>query len=628
MGYFNPLRLGVFFPLLRIVRVDSIRLLLVILFIISNAALAIPAPDPRLGINVGGLHKLPTAMPFTDLFKISQGWFTSCDFDWLLKEAIDPGCTEQNSFNTQEQHKLNLDRNGYVRSLPERHDSETYTSVVSGFHLDEDFPLGKYVLLYSGVGDIKVSGALNIVSQKAGRIVFDLLSARMGIKIKISRTESNNYIRNIHLVAEKNEKNFQQQPFNMAYLSRMRPFDAIRFMAWTNPRATNLVEWDQHPMPTFAHYTGENGVPVETMIDIANAANAVPWLSMPHQASDRFMREYARMARRRVTGNKKIIIEFSNEMWNIIFPATDYAVEQATQYWPNAYHEESNYERRVKLASNWYGKRSVEMCRIWKQIFGNKKNQIICVIASQSNIAWVGQEALDCPLWQQGPCGTQVDAYAVGPYFGEYIAKLPYRKQVTDWARRLDGIDMLFKEIEQGGMLTNGPKEGAIEYFVNAHMKVSRKLADEYGLPLFAYEAGQHLMRYDPPHKVTDPTLLAFFMRANKNFRMKSAYQRYLKAWEQNGGKTMMHYYGIGKPSLNDFFGMLATPEQTHSPKYDAMLDYMGIAPHALIYKRERPLSAVMLRQRRQKARQDALRKRPLEQPQEVTPIIKNGHSQ
>ncbi len=598
---------------------------LLVISLIANSALAIPSPDPRLGINVGGLHKLPTAMPFTDLFKMSQGWFTSCEFNWQKKQAIDPDCTAQNSFNTQEQHKLDLDRHGYVRSLPERHDSETYTSVISGFHFDDDFPLGHYVLLYSGMGNIEVLGALNIVSQRGGRIEFDLLSVRMGLKIKISRTESKNYIRKIHLVAKGNEKIFEQQPFNVDYLTRVRPFDAIRFMSWTNPRATNLVEWDEHPMPEFARYTGVNGVPIEMMIDLSNAANAVPWLNMPHRASDDFMREYARLVRRRLTGNKKIIIEFSNEMWNVIFPATLYAVEQATQHWPNAYQHHSDYERRVKLANNWYGKRTVEMCRIWKQVFGNKKHRVTCVIASQSNIEWVGQEALDCPLWKEGPCGSHVDAYAVGPYFGEYIAKLPHRQQVTDWARRLDGISLLFKEIEQGDVLENGPKGGAIQHFIDAHMVVSNKLADEYGLPLFAYEAGQHLTRYDPPHKVTDLTLLNFFMRANKNYRMKNAYQRYLKAWEQQGGKTMMHYYGIGKPSPNDFFGLLATPKQEHSPKYDALLDYMGVLPYNVIYKRQRPLSLKALIKRRQKARQEAYRKAAPESLKSDTSMINKG---
>ena len=47
--------------------------------------------NPKLGINVGDLGKLSSSVPFTDIFKISRGWFTSCEFDWKAGQAIDPG---------------------------------------------------------------------------------------------------------------------------------------------------------------------------------------------------------------------------------------------------------------------------------------------------------------------------------------------------------------------------------------------------------------------------------------------------------------------------------------------------------------------------------------------------------
>ena len=568
------------------------------LIFLTTCVYAVQDPGPRMGINVEGIHKLNSSLPFTDLFKVSTGWFTSCEFDWQHNRPIDPGCTRKNSFNTQEQASLRLDQNGWVRSLPARSAPQIYTSVVSGLNLEDDFPLGRYVLLYSGKGDLEVLGGLNIVDEKPGRIVFDLIATQRGIKIKINKTHGRDYIRDIHLVSAANERRFRQQPFDPNYIARLRPFDAIRFMPWTNPRATELVHWKQHPTSRYAHYTGSSGVPIEVMLDLANRINAAPWLNMPHKANDEFIRNYARLAKKQVNGNKKIYVEFSNEMWNVIFPATSYAIREALKRWPNAYANKNNYERRVKLANNWYGKRSVEMCNIWKQVFGNQKNRVICVIASQSNVDWVGKEALDCPLWSGGPCGSKVDAYAVGPYFGDYIAKIAHRAEVNNWATRADGMNLLFKEIEQGGVLRKGPKRGAIQHFVDSNMKVSMKLADEYGLPLLAYEAGQHLIRYDRPHKVTDPKLLDFFMRANLDPRMQHAYQRYLRAWEENGGKTLMHFYGIGKPSPNDFFGMLPSSRTKSSPKYNGMLAHLRTR-YQDRYQHSRALSQQELQVRR-----------------------------
>jgi len=579
-------------------------LMITLLIGYSPVVYAAHASEPRLGINVEGIHKLKSSLPFTDLFKISSGWFTSCEFDWQKNIPIDSGCSRKNSFNTREQASLKLDKNGWVRSLPTSEDPEIFTSVVSGLHLDKDFPLGRYVLLYKGKGEIAVSGALNIVGEKRpGRIVFDLIATQRGIKIKINKTDRRNYIRDIHLVSIENEDSFSEQPFNTDYLERLQPFEAIRFMPWTNPRRTQLVDWDQHPTPKHAHYTGSAGVPIETMLALANSIDAAPWLNIPHKASDKFMRSYARLAKKYVRRDKKIYIEFSNEMWNVIFPATSYAIKEASVTWPHVSRDKNSYEQRVKLANNWYGKRSVEMCRIWKKVFGRQKHRVVCMMASQSNVEWVGREALDCPLWSGGPCGSQVDAYAVGPYFGDYIAKIKHRETVNNWVKSSNGMDQLFKEIEQGGVLPDGPEGGAIQHFVETHMKISKQLADDYGLPLLAYEAGQHLIRYDPPHKITDSDLLDFFMRANLDPRMKQSYQRYLRAWEENGGKTLMHFYGIGQLSPNDFFGMLPSAQAKPTPKYKALLSYLLRKPYTDTSTPSRPLSDQELHDRRVKAR-------------------------
>ena len=70
--------------------------------------------NPKLGINVGGLGKLTTSIPFTDIFKSAKGWFTSCEYDWRAQQPIDPGCTKKTSLNSQEQDQLQLDGNGWV----------------------------------------------------------------------------------------------------------------------------------------------------------------------------------------------------------------------------------------------------------------------------------------------------------------------------------------------------------------------------------------------------------------------------------------------------------------------------------------------------------------------------------
>jgi hypothetical protein len=190
----------------------------------------------------------------------------------------------------------------------------------------------------------------------------------------------------------------------------------------------------------------------------------------------------------------------------------------------------------------------------------------------------VGTETLDCPLWKEaGGCGKYVDAYAIGPYFGDYIARLEHRPEIKQWTQDPDGgMARLFREILQGGELKKGHPDGAINLSLGLYVDNSKKLADKYGLELLAYEAGQHLIRYDPPHTIKDPAVLTMFMRAQKDPRMQEAYQRYLTGWAKHGGGLLMHFYGIGELTQKNFFSMLDHTGQASTPKYAALMHYLN----------------------------------------------------
>ena len=65
------------------------------------------------------------------------------------------------------------------------------------------------------------------------------------------------------------------------------------------------------------------------------------------------------------------------------------------------------------------------------------------------------------------------------------------------------------------------------------------------------------------------------FMQANRDPRMKQAYQRYLRAWKQNGGGLFVHFYGIGETDSRNYFSMLEHVGQATSPKYQALLEQL-----------------------------------------------------
>lgn len=546
--------------------------------------------NPKLGINVGGLGKLTTSIPFTDIFKSAKGWFTSCEYDWRAQQPIDPGCTKKTSLNSQEQDQLQLDGNGWVRSLPSPQESPIFTSVTATWKLSKFFPSGRYVVLYDGEGIIKLAGDLKMGFQRPGHMEFDLLSPKRNLRLQITRTDpgrNGNYIRNIRIVPKAMEKTYQRQVFNKDYIARVRDMHALRFMPWSNIRANEAVEWNERATIGTAFYTGDNGVPAERMVDLANAINATPWLSIPYKASDDHMKEYARMVKSRLRKDQKVYVELSNEVWNSIFPNATYAAREADRIWKFPYPKVPQGKRRVLLSANWYGMRSMQMCQIFKREFGGQRNRVKCAMGTLNSVPWVGKEILDCPLHKPANgCGRHIDAFGIGPYFGDYIAKKDFRSTVKGWTRDADGgKSRLFQEILNGGMLKDGPVGGAFPLLAG-QLKANKALADKYNLEMVAYESGQHLIRYDPPHDVKDPEVLNLFMSVQKDPRMRQAYQRFLQTWEQAGGGLMLHYYGIGEPEPRNFFSMLDHLHQESTPKYSALMEYLG-APSRYIAPRK-----------------------------------------
>ncbi len=550
-------------------------LLITLISLVSLASKDALAVNDKVGINVSPPQKFSSSIPFVDLFKISTGWFTSCEFDWQRNRPIDPGCTRKNSFNTKEKEKVQLDANGWVRSLPAKNAPEIYTSVSSLWTLPESFPTGDYIVFYEGQGEMAVRGDVTVNNERPGRIDFHLNSTKRNLRLHITKT-TRNYIRNIRVIPKEYELSYRSRVFNPQYVNKVAPFNVLRFMPWMQTVYQQEVSWNTRAKPTSAHYTATKGVPIETMIDLANQTRSAPWFNIPHKANDGYIHNFANLVKARLQPGQKVYIELSNEIWNGLYTATHYAHQQARLLWPRAYPKMNPGTRKLMLAINWYGKRSTEMCNIWKRSFGGQKNKVICVLSTYASSQRFGRELLDCPLWKKGECGKQADAFAVGPYFGDYMARIENRNTIRAWANQGDGgMNSIFKEILQGGLIKDKFKGGAIQRAIEVRIKPNVALAKEYGLPLIAYEGGQHLLRVDPPHTLKDPRLLEMFVKANRDPRMKTAYLRYLQAWRQHGGKLMVHFYGIGKTDSRNFFSMLEHVGEHTSPKYQALLQYL-----------------------------------------------------
>jgi hypothetical protein len=217
----------------------------------------------------------------------------------------------------------------------------------------------------------------------------------------------------------------------------------------------------------------------------------------------------------------------------------------------------------------------VQLCRIVKQEFGADAGRVRCVANSQAANPQVSETLLACELAQgelgRG-CAREFDALAIGPYFGHYLGSNALAATVDRWAEDPStGLAALFSEITgSDGMPplfapgSRTPREGALEQAAG-WIAASKKVADKYGLPMVAYEGGQHLTM--PRGGKAE----ALFRAANHDPRMGAAMERLVQAWKAAGGQLFMAFSYTQRPGRFGFWGMKEEQRDDQAPKWLAI---------------------------------------------------------
>ncbi len=551
-----------------------------------------------LGTNLGDWKDWSTEQPFIDLFKTSRSWITQASGAW----------------DTGEQQALNLDQNGWVRSLPAATDSTVRYRTVSTLLLGgKDFvgirPGGEYVVLYEGEGSLTYGFAATKIAfhSSYGRDVINVdKNNQTGLLITIASTDPNhngNYLRNIRVVppgvvcdddvlafcytandpvcqrsaCRNMEAALPGHLFHPLFLRKLVHYRSLRFMA---PQSTNVISGNQPQQTNWAdratldevRWSNQAGIPLEVAMALSNQIQADPWLNMPHQASDDYIRQFARLARQSLDPNRKVYVEYANEIWNGSFSAGSWVEQQGLAAWPNT--PDSAYTKRI----NWYGKRTAEMCDIWRSEWASDENRVVCVLSAQAANTWTAKAALNCALWNQAPCQAHgIKAVAIAPYFGHYLGNLSIEAVVAGWTADTDGgLSRLFAELDVGGQMAGAPSGGALTE-VDQWVGQYASLAKTYGLMLLAYEGGQHLVGIG--NVQNNQSITNLFVTANRDPRMGDMYLKLLDNWRNSGGGLFMHYANISSAGQYGSWGALESMGQETSPKYDALIRFIPANP-------------------------------------------------
>lgn len=490
-----------------------------------NLSLSVTSP---LAINPMVVADWTTEQPFKDAFKEARGWISHQGYVWSSGIPLD------------------LDSQGWVRSL-----QPTQAAGTLMFNGNKGrYPAGQYTVLYDGIGTLAVDHDATVVSQQPGQLTIKVNTPTdAGIHLKITATNTSNYVRNIRVVMPGQLSTYAAQPFHPAFLDIIKDFSVVRFMDWGRTNNSPLVNWSERTTPQSAFQSSDKGVAAELMVQLANQALIDPWVCMPHRASDDYVTRYAMLVRDTLDPARKVYVEYSNEVWNSGFTQAQYAQQQGMALGLST----NPFQAQLRF----YSKRSVEIFNIWKTVFGSQSGRVVRVLAGQAANPWTGQNILD---WNNAY--QKADAYAVAPYFGGTLGNASTQGSVAALS-----LTNLFDQVRQN-MLAN--------MATNTQNVTS---AQSRGLALITYEGGQHLVGVGGAEN--NQALTNLFLAANRDPRMGGLYTEYLNLWKSQGGQLFAVFNCVDAFSKWGSWGMLEYMDanRVRAHKYVAITNFVAQNP-------------------------------------------------
>jgi hypothetical protein len=480
---------------------------------------------PAVGVNLVYQAYWSSQQPFVDLFRGAGPWLPQRveGWEWDTGEPLD------------------LDADGWIARL--RPGQAAGTLMARG--LRGRYPGGRYRLYHTGRGKLELMQDGRIVGRGKDHLEVVITPSDAGVQLKLLESDSKDPLRDIRLVPEGFADSYAKQPFRPEFLEFLRPFSTLRFMDWQRTNDSKLARDDQRTRAATMTQAGDSGVALELCVELLNALDKDGWFCVPHELDDEGVRAMAEQVAEHLEPGRVAFVELSNEVWNDQFSQARWAQERGLERRLSS----NPFEARLRA----YSERAVEVFAIWKRAFGaGAERRLVRVLAGQSANPWTAEVILS---WKDAH--RQADAYAVAPYFGHGLGA-PERQGEVAAASEEQLFAWLSKDVD---LVLEQTRENA-------------RVARRFGLPLIAYEGGQHLAGHGGAQ--SNRALTERFHAANRSPRMGQLYGRYLAGWKAAGGRLFCHWNSIETYSEWGSWGLVEFVDQPRSeaPKLDALLDF------------------------------------------------------
>ena len=263
-----------------------------IFILLVHASRSVP-----LGSNIDALRDWSRSLPYVNLIRQTRGW-GSADTPWIGNATFDP-----------------------VTGWP----ISDFGVQVASVAVDMG---GTYFFHANGNADIYlIGGSKESVQNKTYDPITNTLTALIIVHegaedITLSfRNTTGPGLQNISILQPGYDLSAESNITNLtlAHLSR---FSVLRFMDWTNTNENFEVNWNETTPVSWPRYTPPKRNPWSTIPYLVNQFNKSIdiWINIPHNSTDNYVLNLARLMLNEVNPRTNIYIEYSNEVWNYEFP--------------------------------------------------------------------------------------------------------------------------------------------------------------------------------------------------------------------------------------------------------------------------------------------------------------------
>lgn len=490
--------------------------------------------SPPIGQNPAGFFDWTPAILFADLMKqMRTPWAQNSDYSNFLTDGV----------------VIPTGADGWPSEVPFTAPNQPITQIVaSGLYGPGGyFPTGIYTITFEGDGELNFHQMIQAVYTSGGKYTYNVTDTSGGLWLTIAKSNKNNPIRNIHIMMPGYDPVTNKDSFYQPYLALLRDtWGVIRMMgvqdvnfspikSWTDEKTVNSVTQTEHVAPLF-------------VVELANQAHSDLWINVPHMADESWLIGMANTIKDHLAPNRKIYLEYSNEIWNWGFPPQ--------RKWCQDQGLAQGLSTDLNIAAFGYQiKRSFEIAQVFKSILPDR--EIVKVIGMQAANLYLSKNMF---TWMKdpkiNPTKDQFDAMAIAPYFGSTVVDEVY-------AAHLDKTITPEQLVERAHL-----------DIVNVQIPLMRDvktLADENHIRLISYEAGNALMSFVPAQQ-QDPVFQNKLLLAQRLPAMGDAYKEYYRAWMSIVGDVVMNFVLLDTWSKYGSWGSMQNIGDTASPKFQALL--------------------------------------------------------